>query len=190
MGCNLQHKHHHQALKKLSLILISSVLVFLSSGAFMLHKLQVWQYKINFRTYVKAHQADLSLSTIRIYPSELYQNSSRVVWEDDNEEFVFLGTKYDVLSLQRKQDFVELTAICDTEEKELEQAFSSFYDQSNTHQRSPLTLLKQFLSLKYLFSQYLVCHCWPTNLPSHQTVYLLRESIGFLCPNSLPPIQH
>jgi hypothetical protein len=120
-------------------------------GSYFLHQLYLRGYKKEFKSYMFKHKEQSSFSTITVNPSEVYTNSSNIIWEDEYKEVVYKGILYDVISIKGKGLTVELTIVSDYQEMELKKEFASLFDiSSNQKTKGPFDLLKNFFALKYL----------------------------------------
>lgn len=122
-------------------------------GSYFLHQLYLKSYKREFKAYVSNHKEQKAFSTITINPSELYSNSTKIIWEDEYKEVVYKGILYDVVKVNGKGLTVELIVVSDQQEMELKKHFAMMYD-VNTREKTkgPFDLLKNFLALKYIAS--------------------------------------
>jgi hypothetical protein len=91
------------------------------------------------------------VTILNISPSELYCNSTSLVWEDNDKEVVYKNTLYDVLSIKGNGFTVELMVVSDGQEMELKHQFASLYEvSSHKATKNPLNLLKVFFALKFI----------------------------------------
>ena len=122
-----------------------------SVGSYFIHQIYLRGYKKEFKTYISKHKLQSTFSTIRINPSELYINSTNIIWEDECKEIVYKGVLYDVVCVDGKGLTVELTVVSDHQEMTLKREFASVYDvNSQEKTKGPFDLLKNFFALKYL----------------------------------------
>jgi hypothetical protein len=138
-------------LKKATIIFSFFLISVFSIGGYLVHRLYLHNYKKEFKAYVSRIKESTSFTTIDINPSELYVNSKRIAWEDENKEVVYKGILHDVVSIKGKGLSVELTLISDHEEMKLKKDFAGLYDVTTSgSSKKPFELLKNLLSLKYL----------------------------------------
>lgn len=135
---------------KTPVIIFSFVLISVFSlGSYFMHTAYLKNYKKDFRQYMSKNKKEMALSSISIHPSELYCNSTRVVWEDENKEVVYKGVLYDVVSVKNNGLTVELTLVSDEQEMEIKKQFAALYNiNSHSSAKGPFDLLKGFLALK------------------------------------------
>jgi hypothetical protein len=138
-------------LKKLAIIFSFILVSLFSVGSYFLHQIYLKGYKKEFKAYISKQKTKSDFSTITINPSELYTNSTRIIWEDEFKEVVYKGVLYDVVCIKGKGLTVELTVVSDYQEMELKREFASLYDISSQEKtKGPFDLLKNFFALKYL----------------------------------------
>ena len=116
-----------------------------------MHRCYLKSYKKEFKSFVLENKKHSNYSIIKINPSELYTNSTAIIWEDENKEVVYKGILYDVVSIKTIGTKVELTIVSDEQEMELKKQFASLYDiNSSKTTKDPFNLLKSFFALKYI----------------------------------------
>lgn len=139
------------SLKTAVVICSSTLIVLFSIGNYFFYTAYLTSYKKEFKHYIFDHKKNAHVSTLCINPSELYCNSPRITWEDENKEIVHQGVLYDIVSISPNGLTVELTLVSDQQEMELKDQFASMYDvSSGKATKNPFHLLKAFLALKYV----------------------------------------
>lgn len=175
-------------MRKLTLIFIFSILSIFSCGSYLLYKSYLCSYKSNFREYININKKNVSHSTIRITPSELYVNSNRIIWEDENKEVVYDGVLYDVFNIKCQNGQVVLTLISDTQEQEIKKQFAeNFKENSSNQTHNSLKLLKQFLGLKYISNDDVLKINSSQILNEYQMGLALTLVSVFISTETLPP---
>jgi hypothetical protein len=172
-------------LKKITIIFSLIIITVLSTGSYFIHDCFLKSYKADFKSYVLTNKKNLQSSEIIINSTELYINTKAITWEDDNEELIYKGVLYDVISIINNDEKTVLTVFADVEEEEIKNKFAANYDEDSD---KLLKLLKQFLALQYIS---------PTtelfNLVSASTIlvnhkdYCFYISSGFLSQETPPP---
>ncbi len=120
-------------------------------GGYVAHRVYLHHYKKEFKAYISTVKEHAAFTIIHINPSEVYVNSLKITWEDENKEVVYKGILHDVVSIKGKGLTVELTLVSDHEEMKLKKDFADLYDiNSGSATKSPFELLKNLLSLTYL----------------------------------------
>ena len=136
-------------MKKLSTILLTAVVVVISIGNFGLFSLFLNQYKINLQAQIHNNTSKV-VDIIHINPSELYINNNTITWEDNNQEILYKGILYDIVSIEIIKGKVCIKAISDNKEQDYKMAYANMQEKNNHSSNSPLNLLKQFLSLNFI----------------------------------------
>jgi hypothetical protein len=120
-------------------------------GNYVLYSVYTTSYKKEFKHYISNHKENTRVTTLLINPGELYCNSARITWEDDNKEIVHEGVLYDIVTIAFNGLTVKLTVVSDKQEMELKKQFASLYDaDSHSATKTPFSILKLFLFLKYI----------------------------------------
>ena len=86
-------------LKKIAVIFTFVFISILSTGSFFVFSGFISQYQTDYQAYIQKEKSKINTSEILINPSQLYINSAKVSWEDDNKELVVDGVLYDVVSI-------------------------------------------------------------------------------------------
>jgi hypothetical protein len=108
-------------------------------------------YQNAYQSYAKQTHSLTTSTKILINPSQLYSDSETISWEDGNNEINMEGILYDIISISSEKGKVVLTVLSDYQETEMKKEFASSYDVNSSKSSStPIKLLKQFLSLKFL----------------------------------------
>lgn len=178
------------ALKNVVIIFIFFIISLFSCGSYLLYKTYLCSYKSNFRTYINANKKNVNHSIICITPSELYVNSNRIIWEDENKEVIYDGVLYDIVNMKYEGGKVILTAVSDEQEQEIKKQFAeNFEENSNSKTNSSLKLLKQFLALKYTSNDDLLKINSHQILNEYQTDPVFKLEPVFISTETLPPNQ-
>jgi hypothetical protein len=139
------------SLKTAAVIFSFTLIILFSVGNYVFYSAYITSYKKEFKHYISTHKENTGVTTVTINPSDLYCNSARITWEDDNKEIVHEGVLYDIVSIGSGGLTVELTVVSDKQEMELKNQFASIYDvSSGKATKNPLHLLKAFLALKFV----------------------------------------
>lgn len=93
------------------------------------------------------------------------------MWEDNNKEVVYKGVLHDVLKIQNQNGKVYISLIPDIKEQELKRIFAQFYSEKTN---KSLSLLNQFLSLKYISTNHLIVLKQVGTFFKHDTEYRLN----------------
>ncbi len=171
-------------MKKLIIIIVLTIISFLSIGSYILYKGYLKAYKADFRTYINLHQQHLPLVKHIIQKSELYVNTKLIQWEDEDKEVVINGKLYDVISSTIIKNTVELSLLEDTNEQGIKKEFASSFDLTNSKSNNPIKLLKQFLALKCV-----VNHSQNLNTPMSFLNTISCYSNGFSIPKIVLLVQ-
>lgn len=138
-------------MKKISILFSFILITVFSTGSFFMHTCYLKSYKKEFKSFVLENKKHSNYTIIKINPSELYTNSSKLIWEDENKEVVYKGVLYDIVCIKTMGIHLELTVVSDEQEMELKKQFASLYDiSSNDATKKPFDLLKNFFALKYI----------------------------------------
>lgn len=140
-------------MKKIAVIFTFVFISILSTGSFFVFSGFISQYQTDYQAYIQKEKSKINTSEILINPSQLYINSARVSWEDDNKELVVDGVLYDVVSITvNHKGKLVITILSDDQEQKFKKEFASNFDDVYTSKKSnnPLKLLKQFLALKFI----------------------------------------
>ncbi len=80
------------------------------------------------------------------------------MWEDDNQEIVYQGVLYDIISIKQFGVYVSLSVVSDMQEMELKSQFAALFNSSsnNNKTKAPLELLKNFFAFKYIVDNSLI----------------------------------
>ncbi len=172
-------------LKKITIIFSLIIITVLSTGTYFIHACFLKSYKADFKSFVLSNKKNLQSSEIIINSNELYINTEFIAWEDNNEEIVYKGVLYDIISIKINNEKAELTVFEDIQEKEIKNQFAKNYDESSD---ISLKLLKQFLALQYISptTELLNTTHFSTSL-NNQTYYFFNISPGFLSQETPPP---
>jgi hypothetical protein len=135
-------------MKKLPYIILTSLIVVIAIGNFGLFQLFLGQYRSSIQFEIK-NNIHKTTDVIYINPSELYSDNSHIKWEDGNNEIVYDGNLYDIVSITSEKGKVRINAISDKKETDYKLLYAQEQDQTNQASNSPIKLLKQFLSLKF-----------------------------------------
>lgn len=132
--------------------MLLSLAVVLTTGGYFFHKAHLISYKKEFKSYIKVHKNNIPTTQLTINGNELYVNTKKIVWVDDNKEIYYNGKLFDVITITHQQNKVVLTLLSDENEQKLKEDFASLYnnDEIEKSNHKPIKLLKQLLSLKYL----------------------------------------
>ena len=133
------------------LIAISGLAFFLifSCGSFFIYKLYLKSYKKEFRSFI----IDTKLKDLQVHQierSELYQNSSEMIWIDGNKEVIINGELYDVMGVRETMTEIQLVLLPDKHEKEIKIEFASLFNDQDIESGGLMKLIKKLLSFKYL----------------------------------------
>lgn len=176
-------------MKKITVIFAFLLITVFSTGTFLIHLYYLKSYKKEFKSFLKQTKTQSKRSIIYINPSELYTNTGKVTWEDENKEVVYNGILYDIIEIKSVGLKIELTAVSDYQEMILKKQFSEIYD-INNHQatKNPFHLLKDFLSLKTIFNHSDDCfepHTVDISLMSSQNFFIIPSI--FISQETPPP---
>ncbi len=141
---------------KKAIIIFSFILISIFSiGSFLIYFTYIYLYQNAYHTYIKQNKEVLNTTKVFLNPSELFANSSTITWEDNNNEIIMNGVLYDVISVSSEKGRVTLTVLSDYQEAVMKKEFASTYDASSSKSTStPIKLLKQFLSFKFVTDSY------------------------------------
>ncbi len=121
----------------------------LSTGTFLIHLHYLKSYKKEFKIFLKQTKNIRSKSTIYVNPNELYANSEKISWEDDNKEISYQGILYDIIRIENRGLKVAIIAVSDEQEMFLKKQFAELFDlNANETTKNPLCQLKSFFNLK------------------------------------------
>lgn len=122
-----------------------------SIGSFLIYSCYLHSYHSAYQSYARQQSSNTNITKVFINPSQLYSDSETISWEDDNNEINMEGILYDIISISSEKGKVVLTVLSDYQETEMKKEFASSYDVNSAKSSStPIKLLKQFLSLKFL----------------------------------------
>lgn len=122
-----------------------------STGSYFIHLGYLKSYKKEFKSFIFHNKEKTTRTVLLIHPSELYTNSSVIIWEDENKEIIYKGILYDILQIKNAGKKVALTVVSDKREMNLKNQFVATFDsESNKTTKIPFKLLKNFLALQYL----------------------------------------
>lgn len=145
-------------MKKLAVIFSFILIVVFSVGSFFIHQVYLNKYKQEFRSYLFSNKKETAYTNITIHKNQLYKNSSSIMWEDDNQEIVYQGVLYDIISIKQFGVYVRLSVVSDMQEMELKSKFAALFNCSsnNNKTKAPLELLKNFFAFKYIVNNSLM----------------------------------
>ena len=142
-------------MRKASYIIIFSLITVFFTGHYFIYKSVISSHKKEFKTYIRSHFA--KIEHIEISPGELYVNSKKLTWLDENKEICFNGMMFDIVSVKIAGTKVVLNVVNDKNEKELmsrfQNEFNTIYENGNTGKKNN-NLIKDFLSLKFFQKDY------------------------------------
>lgn len=154
-----------------------------------MHRCYLKSYKKEFKLFVFENKRHSKYTIITINPSELYTNSKKITWEDENKEVIYKGVLYDIVCIQTIGVKVELTVVSDEQEMELKKQFASLFDvNANKTTKDPFSLLKSFFALKYITTSSSVNinnFEFIVNLPHIHCVFKISK--GFSSQTNPPP---
>ncbi len=107
-------------------------------------------YKKEFKSYIFQNKQKTATTVLYINPSELYTNSSCIIWEDENKEIVYKGILYDILQIKNAGKKVAITVVSDKQEMMLKKQFNEPVDSESNKSTK---LLKNFFAFKYVINQ-------------------------------------
>lgn len=141
-------------MKKITVICSFILITVFSTGASLMHLYYLKSYKKEFKLFLKQNKERNNQSIIYINPSELYTNSAKITWEDENKEVLYKGVLYDIIEIKNAGIKVALIAVSDDQEMFLKKEFAELFDlNSHDKTRNSGHLLKNFFSLKCVISQ-------------------------------------
>ena len=145
-------------MKNLAVIFSFILIVVFSVGSFFIHQVYLNKYKQEFRSYLFSNKKETAFTNITIHKNQLYKNSSSIMWEDDNQEIVYQGVLYDIISIKQFGVYVRLSVVSDKQEMELKNQFAALFNSSsnNNKTKAPLELLKNFFAFKYIVNNSLM----------------------------------
>lgn len=174
-----------EILKKATIIFSLIIITVLSTGSYFIHYFFLKSYKADFKSYILTNKENLQSSELIINSNELYINTQIIEWEDDNEELLYKGILYDVISIKTNDEKTVLTVFADVEEEEIKNKFASNYDEDSD---KSLKLLKQFLALQYISpTNELFNTCSISTILVNHKDYRFHISSGFLSQETPPP---
>jgi hypothetical protein len=176
-------------LKSLSIISAFFLISVFSSGTFFIHLHFLKSYKKEFKTYLKTTRHSSFKSILFIHPSELYADTDKLIWEDENKEIVYDGVLYDILEIRSEGTRLALIAVSDFREMEMKRVFSEIYaNDAHKSGKQPFSLLKSLLNLKTTFgSSYVLPDVYAQNYELFSTQPDLRIASIFLQAETPPP---
>lgn len=178
------------SLKKIAVIFTFVFIIILSTGSFFVFSNFISQYQTDYQAYIQKEKSKINTSEILINPSQLYINSAKISWEDDNKELVVDGVLYDIVSFAvNNKGKLVITVLSDNQEQEFKKEFASNYDVcSSKKSNNPIKLLKQFLALKFINQDnddsYLSVN---SSLHSNYTEFQFSIKSVFLSQETPPP---
>ena len=139
-------------MKKIPVFILFSLTIVLTTGGYFFHRVHLISYKKEFKLFIQQNKNTIETTQLIIEPSELFINTSKITWVDDNKEIYYKGKLYDIVTITRKKDSVVIDALSDSKEQKLKEEFAYSYnnDAVGKANNKPIKLLKQFLTLKYL----------------------------------------
>lgn len=138
-------------MKKVVIIFTSILISVFSVGSFLIYTCYLHSYHRAYQSFAIQQSSNTNITKIFINPSQLYSDSETITWEDGNNEINMDGILYDIISISSEKGKVVLTVLSDYQETEMKKEFASTYDVNSSKSSStPIKLLKQFLSLKFL----------------------------------------
>lgn len=176
-------------MKRVSIIFSFILITVFSTGSFLLHKSYLKAYKKEFKSFIFNNKKKVNYSTISINPSELYTNSKKITWEDENKEVIYKGVLYDIVCVKTIGVKVELTVVSDEQEMKLKKQFASLFDiDSNKTTKDPFDLLKSFFALKYITTSSSANICNSELILNKTHLYnVFKISKGFNSQTNPPP---
>lgn len=137
-------------LKRASYIIISTLLVLFFTSNYFFYRLVDKNHKKEFKAYVLSNYAKTEI--IEINPSELFTNSNRITWKDENKEILFEDDIYDIVSYKSVGKKVQLIVVNDKQEKELMNKYKAQFNNelNNSSNNKHKIGAKDFFNFKYL----------------------------------------
>lgn len=135
-------------MKKIYFIFITLVTLSLSIGSYGIFLLFLNQYHVSIKKDIEQNKVNVT-DTIYINPSELYNDSKLLQWEDDNNEVYYKGNLFDIVKINHQNTKIQILVISDKKEMDFKMSFAQ-QQEINKNSNSPLKLLKQFLNLKFV----------------------------------------
>lgn len=175
-------------MRKLSYIIVFSLITVFITGHYFIYKTVLNSHKKEFKAYINANYA--KIEKIEILTNELYANSSKITWMDNNQELCINGMMYDILSITKMNSGYVLNVVKDKEEKELmyryQNQFNELYNNGDTGKNNT-NLIKDFLSLKYFQNSCLQIKTIAKSY-SYFDFLITKISNGYLIVPSPPPL--
>ncbi len=176
-------------MKKAIVIFCFLLISVFSTGSFFVYTFYLKSYKKEFKAFLKNNQFPKTTTLIQINPSELYTNSTRIVWEDCNQEVLYKGELYDVISIHNNGLSISLSLVSDSQEMLLKQQFAVLFDADSSHStKVPFQILKSLMALKYIVDSYKV-NLKPQELSLSLVSFslILKTNKGYFTKHSPPP---
>lgn len=161
------------------------IITVLITGNYFIYKQVTKAHKKEFKAFIRSKYA--KKQTVKIYPSELYSNNSRITWLDHNKEILLDGVMYDIISHTNDGVQVALTVVEDSQEKELMHRYKNQFDEIyNHHPKQKNSIAKDFFAFKYLPNKnisFQIKESFLNPIPDRDS----KSRVGFLSIYSPPP---
>lgn len=107
-------------------------------------------HRSQMKAMIRSGRSMTGVTSLTIDPSELYVNTEKLSWEDDNQEIVYNNMRYDIVSVIPQKGALVLYLLSDQIEKDLQDTYASANDDKQQAGNPPVKILKQLLALKFL----------------------------------------
>lgn len=172
-------------MRKVLFIFSLVIITVLITGNYFIYKQVTKAHKKEFKAFIRSKYA--KKQTIKIYPSELYSNNSRITWLDHNKEILFDGVMYDIISHTNDGVQVALTVVEDSQEKELMHRYKNQFDEIyNHHPKQKNSIAKDFFAFKYLIQKNNTFYKIESVI-RYGTFDISKELKGYLTSSFTPP---
>lgn len=140
-------------MKNIAIICCFILITVFSAGSYFVYLGYLNSYKKEFKSYIFQNKQKTISTVLLINPSELYTNSTCLIWEDENKEIIYKGILFDILQIKSSGKKVAITVISDQQEMMLKKRFNEMFDsESNKTTKNPFSLLKNFFAFKYIIN--------------------------------------
>lgn len=172
-------------MRKVLFIFSLLIITVLITGNYFIYKQVTKAHKKEFKAFIRSKYA--RKQTIKIWPSELYSNNSRITWLDHNKEILLDGVMYDIISHRNEGVQVALTVVEDTQEKELMHRYKNQFDEIYNHNpKQKKSIAKDFFAFKYLIQEKKHFSA-QGNAIRYETHDVSKELKGYLSTSFTPP---
>jgi len=126
-----------------SILIITCLLVYIG-GYHLVYAVYQLGIKQEMKAYLKSHKDINYGSYFQFRLDKQKVQDASFEWEEENEEFRYRGDYYDIVSIQSNADSIQICALKDGRENDLEKKLTAIHSQPDQSQTASISFIKHF----------------------------------------------